>query len=395
MHEFLTAYRGDLIARCRAKVAQRAPASLTADELDYGISVFLDQLIRTLQFEHAKQRGISVRISGAAGGGLQGLSDIGEAATQHGRELMKHGYTVDGVVHDYGDLCQSITDLAFEHERTFAVDEFRTLNRCLDNAIASAVTEFGYQREELKAGNQAHAVNQKLGFFAHELRNQLSIATLALSLIREGGVGLAGATGSVLDRALLQLSSLIDRSLAEVRMGAGMPPLHRLYSLGEFIGESKLIGTLGAQAAGCTLTVSDVDPHLAIDVDRDLLQAAVGNLLQNAFKFTKPGSDVHLDAYAAGDRILIEVRDHCGGLPESEAETLFDPFHQAGTDRSGLGLGLSIARRSVEANRGTLRVRDLPEHGCVFTIDLPRHGIAAQPTAAPTPAAPEEPATTP
>jgi signal transduction histidine kinase len=379
MHEFLSAYRGELIARCRAKVAQRAPASLTQEELDYGISVFLDQLIQTLRFEHSQQNGISVRISGAAGGGLQGLSEIGEAATRHGRELLKHGYTVDGVVHDYGDLCQAITDLAFEESIDFAVEEFRTLNRCLDNAIASAVTEFGYQRDVVLAASHANLVNQQLGFFAHELRNQLSIATLSLSLIRDGGVGLAGATGSVLDKALVRLGGLIDRSLAEVRMGAGMPVLHRLYSLSEFISESKLLGVLGALTAGCRLTVSDVDPQLAIDVDRDLLQGALGNLLQNAFKFTHTGSEVHLDAYSAGNRILIEVRDHCGGLSSADPETLFNPFEQAGSDRSGLGLGLSIARRSVEANGGELRVRDLPGRGCVFTIDLPRYTIAAMP----------------
>ena len=127
------------------------------------------------------------------------------------------------------------------------------------------------------------------------------------------------------------------------------------------------------EAAGCGLAVSDVDAHLAIDVDRDLMLGAVGNLVQNAFKFTRPGSEVKLDAYAIGDRIHIDVRDHCGGLPTGEAERMFESFHQAGADRSGLGLGLSIARRSVEANQGELRVRDLPGSGCVFTIDLPRH----------------------
>jgi len=57
------------------------------------------------------------------------------------------GYSVDQVVHDYGDLCQAITDLADEHQIPFQIDEFRTINRCLDNAIADAVTEFSYQRD--------------------------------------------------------------------------------------------------------------------------------------------------------------------------------------------------------------------------------------------------------
>jgi C4-dicarboxylate-specific signal transduction histidine kinase len=82
-----------------------------------------------------------------------------------------------------------------------------------------------------------------------------------------------------------------------------------------------------------------------------------------------------LNAYALADRILIDVLDHCGGLPPGSAESMFMPFVQEGQDRSGLGLGLSIARRSVEANGGLLSVRNQPGAGCVFTIDLPRHSM--------------------
>lgn len=119
--------------------------------------------------------------------------------------------------------------------------------------------------------------------------------------------------------------------------------------------------------------MSYVNPHLAVEADRDLLFAAVGNLLQNAFKFTHPHTEVSLTAYANGDRILIDVRDHCGGLPPGTAESLFSPFRQRSDDRTGLGLGLSIARRSVESFDGLISVRNLPGDGCVFTISLPRH----------------------
>jgi signal transduction histidine kinase len=123
-----------------------------------------------------------------------------------------------------------------------------------------------------------------------------------------------------------------------------------------------------------------VDPALAVDADHDLLTAAVANLLQNAFKFTRHRSEVSLHAYAAADRILIEVEDCCGGLPAGATESLFLPFTQSHADRSGLGLGLSISQRSVEANNGHLRVRDIPGSGCVFTIDLPRHSLVSLPS---------------
>jgi signal transduction histidine kinase len=101
--------------------------------------------------------------------------------------------------------------------------------------------------------------------------------------------------------------------------------------------------------------------------------------LQNAFKFTQLHTEVSLKVHAAADRILIEVEDHCGGLPPGVAEDLFQPFRQGGEDKSGLGLGLAICRRSIEANKGVLRVRDKPGVGCVFTIDLPRCAAAQQP----------------
>jgi len=379
MHEFLAANRRELIARCRVKVAQRSPPGVPEAELDHGITIFLEQLIKTLMVEQTSDPMQSRKVSGPSGGGKPALSEIGETAAQHGKELLRHGFTVEEVVHDYGDLCQSITDLAFEQNASIGIDEFRTLNRCLDNAIANAVTEFGYQRDFAKADLQADALNVRLGFFAHELRNLLCTATLALSVIKDGNVGLGGATGAVLDRALVGLANLIDRSLAEVRITAGLPLQNSLCSLVDFIAEVKLSASLEAQVKGCRLTVSDVDPLLAIDVDRDLLLSAVGNLLQNAFKFTHAHSEVTLNAYSVADRILIDVEDHCGGLPPGEAERMFLPFTQGSVDKSGLGLGLSISRRSVEANHGILRVRNIPGTGCVFTIDLPRHSLSETP----------------
>ena len=374
MHEFLSANRKELIERCRAKVAQRTAPDATEEELEHGIAHFLDQLIETLKVEQTAEPMQSRRISGPSGGGKPGSSEMGNMATKHGKELSQHGFTVDQVVHDYGDLCQAITDLAFELEAPFETDEFRTLNRCLDNAIADAVTEFNYQRDFVTADMHADALNERLGSFAHELRNLLNSATLALTAVKEGNVGLNGATGALLDRSLVGMRNLIDRSLSDVRMTAGLPARHQLFSLSDFIAEVRLSASLEAGVHKCVLTVRPVDSRLAVDADRDLLSSAVGNLLQNAFKFTRHRSEVTLNAYPAADRILIEVQDNCGGIT-GDAEKLFLPFTQTDEDKTGVGLGLSISRRSVEVNNGTLGVRNIPGQGCVFTIDLPRHAM--------------------
>jgi signal transduction histidine kinase len=354
LHEFLTANRRELIDRCRTKVSRRTAPKATDDELLHGIPLFLDQLIKTLEVEQTSEPMRSRKVSGASGGGPPG--EIGDSATLHGRELLRHGFSVDQVVHDYGDLCQAITDLGFEKSAGFEVSEFRTLNRCLDNAIADAVTEFTYQRDLIVAFRHADALNERLGVFAHELRNLLSTAALSLAALRSGNVGLTGATGAVLDRSLVGMRNLIDRSLAEVRVAAGLPGSHAVFSLAEFIGEIKLAATLEARVRQCGFAVSEVDKTLALDADRDLLLSAVGNLLQNAFKFTLPRSEVQLNAYATTDRIRIEVEDHCGGLAPGSMEKMFQPFTQLGNDRSGLGLGLAICRNSAEASGGILSV---------------------------------------
>jgi signal transduction histidine kinase len=81
---------------------------------------------------------------------------------------------------------------------------------------------------------------------------------------------------------------------------------------------------------------------------------------------------VLVETSVVGDGVCIEVSDECGGLPSGRAEELFRPFEQQGADRSALGLGLAICKRGVEANGGTLGVRDVPGKGCVFSVELPR-----------------------
>ena len=266
----------------------------------------------------------------------------------------------------------------FELDEAIATDEFRVLNRCLDNAIAQAVTEFAYHHDAAIVDRAAHALNERLGFLAHELRNHVHTATLALGVLRTGNVGLSGATGTVLDRSLIGLRDLINGALADARLTAGMPARHQLLSLARFISEVQSSAALEAQSCECELNVAAVNPDLAVDADRDLLFSAVGNLLQNAFKYTGQGTEVSLNAYAVADRVVIDVEDQCGGLLPGTLETMFEPFVQGAWVASGAGLGLSICRRAVEASDGVLSVRNLPGKGCVFTISLPRRAIAQQ-----------------
>src|SRR6185369_17888624 len=200
LYDFLIANRAELIDRCKAKALLRPGPFETKSEPLHGIPRFIDQLIATLRIEIGDTGG-SERLSGTSGASRPMRSDLGEAAGLHGRELLSHGFTIDQVVHDYGDLCQAVTELASEHAEPIAVAEFHTLNRCLDNAIADAVKEYAYGRK-LLVDDETYAMNERHGSFVHELRNHLGSAKLAFALVRNGQVAPTGATSDVVVRAL-------------------------------------------------------------------------------------------------------------------------------------------------------------------------------------------------
>jgi signal transduction histidine kinase len=352
LSEFVTRHRDEIIARCRARVAVRMAPRPTQTELQHGIPIFLRQLEQTLASE------------------LGGHAEAVASASQHGAALLQHGFTVAQVVHDYGDVCQAITQLAIDSHVPITTEEFRALNKCLDNAIADAVTEYERQRGIDLVAEDARKSNEHLGYVAHELRNVLGSALLAYDVLRTGTVGIAGSTGDALGRSLITLRDLVDRSLTEVRLVAGVTNPETI-AVAEFIDEIDVSASLDARARGVQLTVGAVAPDIVVVADRQILASVLTNLLQNAFKYTRPHTRVRLHTKVTADHVRFEVEDQCGGLPPGLAEQLFTPFMRASEDYSGLGLGLAICARGVAALQGAIHVRNA-NRGCVFSVELPR-----------------------
>jgi signal transduction histidine kinase len=371
LHAFLSIKRDELISRCREKVVKRRAPMPTSMELVHGIPQFLDQLTDTLRQEAAS--GSQPAADGPIVPGdveeRSRLTEVDTTAGRHGNELLLGGYSVDQVVHDYGDLCQAVTELALEENAAITTAEFRTLNRCLDNAIADAVTGFERQRDHRISDENAEALSIRLGLLAHELNTLTMNAILAVAVIKKGHVGVAGATGAVLDRSLMRLRALVDRTLVDVRLTAGMPERRERLALSEFIAEAQVVAAMDAESQGLELIVTPVDQSLAVEADRQTLAGALANLLHNALKFSRPHGRIVLRAYSTGDRILIDVEDECGGLST--------PSEHVSVESKGLGLGIIISRRAIEANGGLLRVRNHVGRGCVFCIDLPQASAAA------------------
>jgi signal transduction histidine kinase len=352
LEQFIASHREDILARARGRVIARRDPVATQAELTTALPAFLDQLQEAL-----RKASSNTSID---------HTEIVATAADHGGQRFLQGLPVGQVVHDYGDLCQVITGLAAERTASVSIEEFRTLNLCLDDAIAGAVTAFSRERESAIA----HEGTERLGILAHELRNVLSAAMISFASIKKGIVGPGGSTSAIHDRSLLRMHTLIERSLADVRQQAGLQNLE-IICVCEILDEVEPAGSALARTRGITFAVTNVDRAVRVHADRQILAAALANLLQNAFKFSRPGTTVRLRATTAANRVLIDVEDECGGLAVGDPETLLRPFVQQGTDRTGLGLGLSICLKAVEAISGELRIRDLPGKGCIFTIDLP------------------------
>lgn len=358
LYEFITLNRDEIIRRCRAKVAVRSQPPPSAAEIDHGVPLFLDQLIDALRLRQSSSL------------------EISQTALLHGHDLLVQGLSMSQVVHDYGDVCQSITELAVETHAPISAEDFGLLNGCLDSAIAGAVTQYGRERDQASLDHETLRDNERLGFFTHELRNFLHTALLAFEVVKSGNVGIAGTTSTVLQRSLLGARDLVARALAETRLTQGIQ--HREpFLIAGLIAELTPAATLASSGQDITLVVAPIATDLAVEGDQQVLSAVVMNILQNAFKFTHRRSTVTLRVSATADRVQIAVEDECGGLPGGDVDRLFQPFERRHANRTGLGLGLAFSRWATEANHGRISARSLPGVGCVFTVDLPRCAMPA------------------
>jgi hypothetical protein len=181
LYDFIAKNRDELIRRCRAKVATRSAPPPTKTEIDHGVPLFLDQLCEELRQGPSKTH------------------EISKSAMEHGHDLLLQGFTISQVVHDYGDVCQSVTALAVELAAPISMDDFRTMNRCLDDAIAGAVTEYAHEQDVTRYGA------------SQQLQRLTKTALTAFEVLRTGKVGVGGSTGAVVLHSLMAIdTALVD-----------------------------------------------------------------------------------------------------------------------------------------------------------------------------------------
>lgn len=378
LHQFLENHKKEILKMTEMKALELAGVRPSSEQLRKGLPIFYQQLIEILILEEGSERaskknenGIQQAVSNndepamTIASGHPAEYELAISAGKHGSELLRLGYTVSHVVHAYGAMCQSITELATHKEVTITPSEFHSLNRCLDVAIAGAVTEF---QMHYNTKEQEREI-EHLGFLAHELRNTLMSINVSFEMIKKGAVGVQGSTGRIMETALKRMQLLIDQSLTEVRLRVD-PKVHpEAVNLLQLVNQINTTAAVEAQTKNQLIVIS-IGPGLVIQADQQLLYSAISNLFQNAIKYSHRDTTIQVRASLDESGVLIEVEDECGGLTDTAVD-LFRPYEQQNENRKGLGLGLTIAQKAIRLNQGTIDVKNLPEKGCIFQIKMP------------------------
>lgn len=292
--------------------------------------------------------------------------DGSPTAIEHGVQRFTLGFSLDAVVREYGALREAIAELAAAEGVVVDSAERDTLFACVITGIADAVSEYQRQRD----AERDRQTSEHFAFLAHELRNPLGTAVTALSMLRRGQSVSDDRLLGFADRSLTKMHDLLERSLRLAQVGSGITLRREKTMMRPLLDDAIASASADAEAKGVSLVLHvDVDGH--VDVDVRLIHSAVTNLVRNAVKFTHDGSSVEIRGHVAATRMTIEVEDRCGGWLAGKVDTAFVPFVQLGSDRSGYGLGLAIAKQAADAHGGSIRIQNLPGKGCVVVLELP------------------------
>jgi signal transduction histidine kinase len=354
LYEFLIANRGKILALVAQKTADISENRATSAESQRGLPRLFDHLVLELKRE-------------AQGSPKRSSKDYGPNSTgAHGKELSRLGHTVSQVVHGYGVLCQAVTEFAEDTKAPITSGEFSTLNLCLDVAIADAVEGFT-EHAVVETADSA----KRLGILVHELRNCMTAAIIAHAMIKDGVVGTGGSTSALLGRNLYRMRDILDRPLTEARLEKDPVVDPRPVLLLQIVGGVEAAASMETRLRGQTLKIK-VDPRAKVHGDHQYLTSALSNIVHNAIKYSPQGGTISVRSRNTAKSTVLEVEDQCGGLPKKIAAAFFQPPTRKGSERKGVGLGLTISRQAVALHGGTLAVRDRPGQGCIFSITLPK-----------------------
>jgi signal transduction histidine kinase len=353
--DVLASKREEIMVRWKANVVGTiAPEAMHPVELVDHLPTFVDEIASALRDD----------------AGLPPNGPVPEdspAAAVHGEQRLRLGFSLAAVVREYGALRDAIVATARDAGAQPTFRELDVLSDAIITGIAHAVTEYAQQRD----AELLRLANEHFAFIAHELRNPLSSATVALQLLKQqGAIPTEGRAVRALERGLKQTSEVVEQTLKMARIVSGIELRKQPTTIRELLEDAELGAMADAEAKGIELRLA-VGEDARVLLDRRLIGSALGNLLLNGVKYSHAGSVVELRGSVSNGRAVIEVEDGCGGLEPGKVEAAFTPFVRLDERQGGFGLGLAIAKQAVDAHGGTIRVQNLPDKGCIFVLELP------------------------
>jgi two-component system, OmpR family, sensor histidine kinase KdpD len=265
------------------------------------------------------------------------------------------------------------TWLLIDRDLTWHPEDVQRLSEPLAGLISLALERerLTEQAAETEAARRAERARTAiLHAISHDLRSPLTAITTASSGLRSPGLTASERSElrDVIDAEARRLARMVDDLLDLSKIEAGaLTPQEDWCDLHDVL----------ASAAAHLRSDRPIEFALPgalplIRADPAQLERVFWNLIENAVKFSPPGSPVRLDAVTAGDSVTVRVTDAGRGIADRDRARVFEPFFRGrGATGSGSGLGLAICRGFVEANGGSISVQSTPGPGTTFAVSLP------------------------
>jgi len=234
------------------------------------------------------------------------------------------------------------------------------------------------QHAEIHAENERMR-NSLLSSISHDLRTPLAVIAGSASTLVEGGAALDEPRRKALAQAIYdqsrQMAQQVNNILDMTRFEIGAPQLNRQWQpLEEIVGA--VLNRMQSGLEGRKVVVDLPEDLPLVLIDGVLIAQVLSNLLENALKYTPPGSPIEIEAWAAGDEITVSMLDRGPGIKPGDEERVFEKFHRGAPEGavSGAGLGLTICRAIVEAHGGRIWAENRLVGGAMFCFTLPFGG---------------------
>jgi two-component system, OmpR family, sensor kinase len=260
-----------------------------------------------------------------------------------------------------------------------ANDEVASLSRSLNQMLARIEQSFAVREASERR------MRQFVADASHELRTPLATVRGYAELYRVGGVrGEEDITGAMrrIESEATRMSRLVEDMLLLTRLDSGPSMAPRPTDLTVLAADTVQDARARAPQRDVRLVPlgQETGPVMALGDDHALRQV-LANLVTNALSHTPPDTPVEVAAGTAGDRVVVEVRDHGPGIPEDATDRVFERFYRADPSRSraqgGTGLGLAIVAAIVGSHGGSVRHQPTPGGGATFRVELPKAGARA------------------